>query len=406
MFLATAFSLHAQTYSIGDVVTNDDGSKGIVFYVTEDRTDGWMVALNDLPTHNWGISSDIPSLQNLNTPLSLLNETSGYDNTDIIRQFHASQGYAQTYGAGLVDFENEWYIPTAGQLQKLLSALSSINDIFAQEGGSTLQWQPYASSTEANTEGQTWAVDFGDHERDWGGLFVSKSKSDDLCFRAVRNILNHTSLPEPTLPDNILEISCNNNTPIPFEGGHLLHQTPDNVHAYATPLCGDIDGDGIVDIVVPHYTATDDNYKHWSNQLGIYRGDDLSLQSTISIPEEIYLQYCPFGLVKYPLDNGTLQGAIFVMCNDGKIRSYSRNGQLLNTSDYDPSCEGPLSFADFNNDGYAEVYVGKQRFELSRLTQQSIPPSFPLRHLLRLQRFGRCKAGTHLRQHHLQCQHQ
>ena len=100
LFLATSFSLHAQTYSIGDVVTNDDGSKGIVFYVTEDRADGWMVALNDLPTHNWGISSDIPSLQNLNTPLSLLNETSGYDNTDIIRQFHASQGYAQAYGAG------------------------------------------------------------------------------------------------------------------------------------------------------------------------------------------------------------------------------------------------------------------------------------------------------------------
>ena len=54
----------------------------------------------------------------------------------------------------------------------------NIGDIFAQEGGSTVQWQPYACSTEANTEGQTWAVDFGDHDRDWGGLFISKSKSN------------------------------------------------------------------------------------------------------------------------------------------------------------------------------------------------------------------------------------
>ena len=55
------------------------------------------------------------------------------------------------------------------------------------------------------------------------------------------------------------------------------------------------------------------------------------------------------------------------MCNDGKIRSYSRNGQLLNTSDYNPSCEGPLSFADFNNDGYAEVYVGNTVYDAATL---------------------------------------
>ena len=205
----------------------------------------------------------------------------------------------------------------------------------------------------------------------WNGTTYTASGEYTQQFTDIHGcdsiVTLHLTATTTDLPDNILEIGCNNNTPIPFEGGHLLHLTPYNVHTYATPLCGDIDGDGIVDIVVPHYTATDDNYKHWSNQLGIYRGDDLSLQSTISIPEEIYLQYCPFGLVKYPLDNGTLQGAIFVMCNDGKIRSYSRNGQLLNTSDYDPSCEGPLSFADFNNDGYAEVYVGNTIYDAATL---------------------------------------
>ena len=364
LLMATAFSLHAQTYSIGDVVTNGDGSKGIVFYVTEDRTDGWMVALNDLPTHHWGLSSDIPSLQNLNTPLSLLNETSGYDNTDIIRQFHASQGYTPTYGAGLVDFENEWYIPTAGQLQKLLSALNSINDIFAQEGGSTLQWQPYASSTEANTSGQIWAVDFGDHGRDWGGLFVNKSKSDDLCFRAVRNIRNHPILPETTLPDNILETYCNR----PLDGSpwniQLLSSSSfEDVASYSPVLVGDIDGNGVNDIVTAKYN--NNNYR--SCEINVYSGIDLSLQHCFSVPDTIYLSNGPYAIGRYPNADGTLQGAIFTHCFDKKIRAYAIDGTLLNVSDRPTSCDGMVSLADFNGDGYLEVYSGSDIFDAATL---------------------------------------
>ena len=376
-FLLSAITpLWAQTYSIGDLIVNDDGSKGIVFYVTPDRTDGWMVALNDLPTHNWGLPLDIASLQNLSNPNALLSGTDGLTHTEIIRQYHSDNGYLQPYGAGIVDFEHGWYIPSSGQLMKLCSVLSMISDDLIRAGGSTLDWQPYFTSTESTTSNQIWTVDFGSHSRDWGGSFVSTAKSSEASFRAVRNIrFENTPLPEPSFPDNIIESDCNNNIPFPFQGGQLLHHTQNDINVYTTPLCGDIDNDGIVDIVVPHFTATDDNYRAWSNQIDIYSGDDLSLQSTISIPQEVYLLYHPYGIVRYPSENGGTQGAVFVLCNDGKLRSYSKNGQLLHTADVDPPCDGVPAFADFNNDGYPEVYIGNAIYDAATLKQLCAGPA-------------------------------
>ena len=314
LFIVALGSLYAQTYSIGDIITNSDGSKGVVFYVTEDRADGWMVALNDLSTHNWGLSSDIASIPNLSTPLSLLEETDGYANTEAIRQFHANQSYSEPYGAGMVDFENGWYIPTAGQLQKLLSALSSISNIITQAGGSPLQWKPYASSTEGTTSGQVWAVDFGEYNRDWGGLLVSKSKSDELCFRAVRDILNRPPLPEPTLPDNILDSECN----APLEGFEWGIRedwsSGDNIYCRINPLVGDLDDDGIPEIVCfdmmgnnPSQTA--------AKTINVYDGRDKFLKAQINVEGLVWAHgNGPYGLVKLP----HREGLIVTACKDSK----------------------------------------------------------------------------------------
>ena len=364
-FLLSAFTpLWAQTYSIGDIITNNDGTKGVVFYVTADRTDGWMVALNDLSTHNWGLSSDIASILNLSTPISLLEETEGYANTEAIRQFHASQSYSEPYGAGMVDFENGWYIPTAGQLQKLLSALNSISNIITQAGGSPLQWKPYASSSEATTSGQVWAVDFGDYSRDWGGVFTSISKTESLYFRAVRNIQNHIPLPETSFPDNVIETNCNR----PLDGSpwdiHLLYSSRENdVASYSPIMVGDIDGNGVNDIVVARYI--NNNYR--SNQIYVYSGDDLILRHSFSVPDTIYLLNGSYAIGRYPKTDGTLQGAIFTHCYDKRIRAYAIDGTLLNVSDRPTTCDGMVSLADFNGDGYPEVYAGSDIFDAATL---------------------------------------
>ena len=168
------------------------------------------------------------------------------------------------------------------------------------------------------------------------------------------------------LPDNIVETDCNQNIPISFHEPQLLHSTDDQVHAYATPICGDIDGDGIIEIVIAHYAGNEDR-KHWTNQIGVYRGTDLSLLGTIDIPQLIYLQYNPIGIVRYPMDNGAMQGAIVVVCCDDKIRSYSKDGTLLQVSDADIPCDGTPSFADFNNDGHPEVYIGNAIYDAATL---------------------------------------
>ena len=364
-FLLSAITpLWAQTYSIGDLIVNDDGSKGIVFYVTPDRTDGWMVALNDLPTHNWGLPLDIASLQNLSNPNALLSDTDGLTHTEIIRQYHSDNGYLQPYGAGIVDFEHGWYIPSSGQLMKLCSVLSMISDDLIRAGGSTLDWQPYFTSTESTSSNQIWAVDFGNHSRDWGGSFVSTAKSSEAGFRAVRNIrFENTPPPEPTLPDNIIESDCNS----PLDGNAwdvaLIHSTPEVVASYAPVMAGDIDNNSVVDILISHFNGN--NYR--TNTLDVYSGIDLSLQYRFNIQDSIYNTTGNYALCRYPLPDGSQQGAIFVHSYDRKIRSYTIDGTLLNVSDRATSCEGMVSFADFNGDGFPEVYAGSDIFDAATL---------------------------------------
>lgn len=370
LVLALSGWAQAQTLSIGDVITNPDGSKGVVFYVNRDRTDGWMVEMNEHSVSQWGSNQDIPTLTESSTPIQLLHETDGFHNTEIIRQFHSALGYSsQSYAAGMVDFDNEWYLPSASQLMKLCSALRIVNESLRNNGGTIIQNKDYVSSSESDNGNKIWGVQFGSNTYDGGGKFESLNKTSTCSFRAVRNIVSVTPEPQVVVPDNIIETECNQSETMEFLEPQLLHSTGNNVHSYATPICGDIDGDGIVEIVIAHYYngGNELHYRYWTNQIGVYRGTDLSLISTINIPEEAYLQYNPIGLVRYPLENGEMEGAIVVVCRDNKIRSYSKYGTLLHISSSNVPCDGTPSFADFNNDGHPELYIGNAIFDAATL---------------------------------------
>ena len=206
LILTTPALIFAQNFKIGDLVTNSDGSKGIVFYINADRTDGWMVALSDLQTNNWGLSDHITNINSHSLPNELLEEIDGFANTGLIRGYHFSNGYSASYGAGIVDYEKGWYIPTAGQLMKLCSVLDKVNDKLSLAGGSRLQLKPYFSSSEASYSAQVWAVDFGNSSHDWGGQFETHYKNESACFRAVRNIIFSKA---PTIADiNIPDSFC------------------------------------------------------------------------------------------------------------------------------------------------------------------------------------------------------
>ncbi len=350
------------TYHIGDLITNDDGSQGILFYLTPDQSDGWMVALEDASTSApWG-NGDVPGLANqtCSTPYgTLLDETDGFANTGILRDHQNGLSTA----ANTVDYEHGWYLPTAGQLSKLFGALPFVEEPL-QVHGSTLAQAEYWSSSEANVD-EAFTLSCVPSANIRAGHFVKRDKTANHRVRAVRNLVfANPPLPEPTLPDNIIESDCNQ----PLEGSpwniQLLYSNDNNnVASYAPIIAGDIDGNGIVDIVVAHYS----NVNYYSFKIDVYNGNDLSLQHSINMPDTVFNSNGAYAIGRYPLESGGMQGAIFVHCNDKLIRSFSIDGTLLNVADRPTSCDGMVSLADFNGDGYPEVYAGSDIFDAATL---------------------------------------
>ena len=201
--LYTALGLQAQGYHLGQVITNPDGSQGVVFYLSEDGSSGWMVALHDAAfAVPWGLTDEIEGLNHvINTSNDILTsafaDSDGYSNTLSIINHYQSTGYTGQYAAATVDIANGWYLPAAGQLKMLY-----VNAIFYEPAlesiGEKLGLHPYWSSTQENTE-RAWYVHFGSPypEEAWAwnayiGLCQKTSTSPNyggICaVRAIRNL--------------------------------------------------------------------------------------------------------------------------------------------------------------------------------------------------------------------------
>lgn len=185
-----------------------------------------------------------------------------------------------------------------------------------------------------------------------------------LCAWAV-------SRAQVVLPDNMVEADCTDDVQQQPWDAHVLMSAND-IHCYYVPLVGDIDGDGIVEIVAGKAVTND----HYTTQVGIYRGTDLQQIGTVNVTQKIYAGYAgPMALVRYPDGNGGMQGAIVLHCYDDKLRSYDVHGQLLATSDVNTPCEGVVSVADFNCDGWPEVYVGNAIYDAATLKRLCAGPA-------------------------------
>lgn len=192
-----------QTYHIGDLYTAEDGSQGIVFFVTADGG-GWAVALHDAPSDHgyvWtGVGGDIPELTNYDLPSqTTLADTSGYANTLAIRNYSGAGDYA----ANAVDFDHGWYLPSLAQLCLIYAQLPFIQAALTAAGGTPLQtehsstyysWQDiYWSSTESSSS-QAWLLPFTEDTgpavawSQYTGTPMQVLKSERAMVRAVCNI--------------------------------------------------------------------------------------------------------------------------------------------------------------------------------------------------------------------------
>ena len=186
-----AATVLGQPYHIGDVYTAQDGSKGVVFYLSPDGSGGWAVALNDVSEtqYSWGSDGDIwaiPNYSEANNQL-VLQDLAGYEHTQAIR---SAQNSIDDYAAGLVDIDNGWYLPTTGQLFILYGMMPLIETSLIDAGGAPLKetysvnggsyQAEYWSSAECSAE-KAWCVSF------YYGRVYALNKSNTRFVRAVRS---------------------------------------------------------------------------------------------------------------------------------------------------------------------------------------------------------------------------
>lgn len=209
LVLVLPLKSNAQVYSLGQVVENPDGSRGVVFYLNEDGTEGWMVALHDVSMSvPWGLEDHVEGLgyveiTNNDFLTSLLADTDGYSYTLAIREHYQNIGYTGPYAARDVDFNNGWYLPAAGQLKMLY-----VNAIFYETSlesvGEKMGLHPYWSSSVSSDE-KAWYVHFGSPYPEeawaWNAYFGRCSRTENVAvyggYFAVRPIRNLDFSPLP-----------------------------------------------------------------------------------------------------------------------------------------------------------------------------------------------------------------
>ena len=181
--MAVGLSVYSQSHYIGEIITAPDGQQGIVFYVSANEEDYWMVALNDLPQpYAWGDMTDIPDLENIEDSFYIHYNPCGYDATVGMKNY---QNNNPNYAASAVNTKHYWCIPSTGQASKLYAALPYIQDLFAQHGGIApgINYDHYWTSTESSYN-QAYTIYLGITNYQ-GGALSKAYKDEQLGIRPV-----------------------------------------------------------------------------------------------------------------------------------------------------------------------------------------------------------------------------
>jgi len=176
-------------------------------------------------------------------------------------------------------------------------------------------------------------------------------------------------LPGVVLPDNIVD-AC---SVIPPGTTWSIREVPINknvlVQNYGPLVVGDIDGDGIVEII-GHKEDTRSTLGYESTGIKIFNYNSTTGQ--IALKREFLFSTTggatspTFGSMAIARYNNT--GYIVVAGSDRYLYAYSPTGARLwksNATFYGKGSGTVVGIADFNNDGIPEVYTGNQIFSLS-----------------------------------------
>lgn len=172
-------------YHVGDYFRNDT-LEGVVF-LTYGAHSGLMVSLEEVR-----LPWCVPNY--LNSETGATNPFDGWCNTNIVMsnydldRFPALQWSHQRNTWHMVYYDyrlitaNQWFVPSSGEMSKLLQNQAAVNATLDSLGYPTLEDKVYWSSTETGTRGAAavWMQD--------GQIVISDSvKSQAFYVRAIRN---------------------------------------------------------------------------------------------------------------------------------------------------------------------------------------------------------------------------
>ena len=162
-----------------------------------------------------------------------------------------------------------------------------------------------------------------------------------------------------SLPDNIQNTDCTY-TPAAFEWGIMEKWSSSvNVSTLLIPMVGDINGDFIPEIVC--FAPLGSDYYN-ANTVMVFDSQTHEVIHTFTLPGNVStIDATPYGLVK--LHNGHV---IFAVCTKNNLMYGYDLTNLATSPMWTASTEqvAPnVGFADFNGDGYPEIYVGKRIYD-------------------------------------------
>ena len=152
------------------------------------------------------------------------------------------------------------------------------------------------------------------------------------------------------LPDNMVETDCSTEAEAMDWGIVQGASSQPLSHMYAQPYIGDIDNDGLSEIVTVGYY----NSPRQASSIVIY-GSNLQLKYSFSTPQMYVYGGYPVAIADVDRDG---LAEIFVHSTDGHLRAYHHNGTLIWTSNATSAAERSpsLIIADVNGDSIPEIW--------------------------------------------------